>query len=69
MGVMISISGYSSVAIAEASGKKTTLLLFDAQHIYLFLMGGMKFSEIIKRVRRHAAQTGEAYLLASKFSG
>lgn len=69
MGIMVSISGYSSVAVTEASGKKTTLLLLDAQHVYLFLMGGMKFSDIITRVRRHAAQTGEAYLPATKFSG
>lgn len=69
MGVMVSISGYSSVAITEASGKKTPLLLLDASHIYLFLAGSLKYSEIITRVRRHAAQTGEAYLPAGKFSG
>lgn len=69
MGVMVSISGYSSVAITEASGKKTPLLLLDALHLYLFLAGSLKFSEIITRVRRHAAQTGEAYLPTGKFSG
>ena len=69
MGIMMSISGYSSVAITEASGKKTPMLLLDAQHIYLFLSGNLKFSEIITRVRRHAAQTGEAYLPAGKFGG
>lgn len=69
MGVMASISGYSSVAITEASGKKTPLLLLDASHLYLFLAGSLKFSEIITRVRRHASQTGEAYLPAGKFSG
>jgi hypothetical protein len=69
MGIMLSISGYSSVAISEASGKKTTLLLLDASHVYLFLVGSMKFSEILVRIRRHASQTGESYLPTDKFSG
>jgi hypothetical protein len=68
MGVMVSISSYSSVAISQASGRKTTLLLFDAMHIYLFLSGNLSFRDIISRVRRHASQTGEAYLAAAKFS-
>lgn len=69
MGIMLSISGYSSVAINEASGKKTTLLLLDAAHIYLYLTGSMKFNEILMRIRRHASQTGESYLPTNKFSG
>lgn len=69
MGIMVSMSGYSSVAISDASGSKTTTLLLDAGHVYLFLMGSMGFDEILARVRRHASQTGEAYLPANKFSG
>ncbi len=69
MGIMVSISGYSSVAINDASGSKSTLLVFDANHLYLFLSGAMGFSDIISRVRRHASQTGEAYLAANKFNG
>lgn len=69
MGIMVSISGYSGVAINDASGSKTTLILFDASHLYLFLSGAMKFEDIISRVRRHASQTGEAYLPVPKFNG
>ena len=69
MGVMVSISGYSGVAVTQASGRKTTLLLFDAMHLYLFLSGTLSFKDIIARVRRHASQTGEAFLPAGKFSG
>lgn len=69
MAIMLSISGYSSVAITEASGKKTSLLLLDAPHIYLYLIGSMKFDEILLRIRRHASQTGESYLPGNKFSG
>ena len=69
MGIMLSISGYSSVAVDDASGSKTTLLVLDASHLYLFLAGAMSFTEIITRVRRHASQTGEAYLPVQQFSG
>jgi hypothetical protein len=67
MGVMFSVSGYSSVAIKGASGPKGLLLLFDHSHLYLLLHGGVSMEELICRVRRHASQTGEAYLGPSHF--
>lgn len=69
MGIMSSISGYSSVAITQASGRQTKLMLLDAMHLYLFLSGATSFAEIISRVRRHASQTGEAYLPVANFNG
>lgn len=69
MGIMASISVYSSVAISDASGSKSTTLLMDASHLYLFLSGSMCFEDVISRIRRHASQTGEAYLQINKFSG
>jgi hypothetical protein len=68
MGIMVAISGYSSVAIKEASGSRTPLLLLDHSHVYLALRGIMSFSEIVDRVRRHASQTGEAYLDVNRFN-
>lgn len=67
MGILVSMSGYSSVAINEASGARTPLLLLDYSHLYFCLTGAMPLSEIIDRVRRHASQTGEAYLAPSAF--
>lgn len=69
MGIMVSISGYSSVAIKSASGRRSLLLLLDAQHIYMVLSGLLSFGEIISRVRRHASQTGESYLKVVDFGG
>lgn len=68
MGIMVSISGYSGVAVSGASGRQTKLMLLDATHLYLFLSGSIAFSEIISRARRHVSQTGEAYLLVSGFN-
>ncbi len=58
----------SSVAISEASGDKTPLLLLDHSHIFYALNGSMKFPQIIERVRRHASQTAESYLSVKDFS-
>ena len=69
MGLFVSMAGYSSVAINEASGKKTTMLILDASHIFLALTGGMSLAEVIRRVRRHASQTGESYLPIATFGG
>lgn len=69
MGLFLSMAGYSSVAVKEASGKKSTLLLLDASHMYLILIGGMQCLDVVRRVRRHASQTGEAYLPTSSFGG
>lgn len=62
MGIMISISGYSTVAKKEASGPKTPLLLMDHSHLYMILSNVMKCSDVVERIRRHASQTGVAYL-------
>ena len=56
------VGGYSSPAVKEASGPKGLLLLFDHNHLYMLLHGGCSLEEMICRVRRHASQTGEAYL-------
>lgn len=69
MGVMVSISGYSKTAIKEASCDKTPLLLMDHNHLFYVLGGIMGFPDVIDRIRRHASQTGEAYLPVSDFSG
>ncbi|MBC8462546.1 MAG: hypothetical protein H8D67_31650 [Deltaproteobacteria bacterium] len=69
MGIMVSISGYSSVGVKEASGPKPPILLLDHSHLYLTLRGVMGFADVVERVRRHASQTGEAYLNCEKFGG
>jgi hypothetical protein len=68
MGIMVSMSGYSSTAIQQASGRKTPVILMDYSHIYLNLGGTWTLSEVINRVRRHASQTGQAFLPVSEFS-
>lgn len=68
MGIMVSISGYSPVAVKQASGRKSPLLLLDHGHIYLILSGAWTLPEVVDRVRRHASQTAEAYLAVAEFA-
>lgn len=67
MGIVVSISGYTDVAISEASGPRTPLLLLDYRHIYAVLSGTLSMSDIIERLRRHASQTGESFLPPDRF--
>ena len=69
MGVFVSISGYTEVAKKEASSARTPILLLDHSHLYLVLSGMMNIGDVIERIRRHASQTGEAYLSAKDFTG
>ncbi len=68
MGILVSMSGFSGVAIQEASREKTPILLMDYNHLYCVLTGIMDVKEMIDRIRRHASQTGEAYLHPNDFS-
>ena len=66
IGIVISISGYSSDAIESSSRKSPPLILMNVNHLYLFLTGVMDFSEIINRMYRHLSRTGEATLPVNK---
>ncbi len=52
MGVMVSMAGYSAVAIEAGSGPRTPLLLLDHTHLYFLLSGTATIAEIITRVRK-----------------
>jgi hypothetical protein len=55
MGIMVSMSGYSSVAIDSASGPRSLLLLLDHTHLYMVLQGIEKFDEVLRRLSRHSS--------------
>jgi len=68
MGLFVSISGFTSTAKDAASGERTPLLVLDYQHLYAILTSAMTLSEVVGRIKRHAAQTAVAYLSVSDFS-
>ncbi len=69
MGIMLAMSGYSSVAISDASHARSPLLLIDYNHVYYILQGTATLPEVVTRIRRHSAQEGKAYLPVGEFGG
>ena len=68
MGICISISGFNSGAIKEASRPGTPVLMMDHTHIFnLVLNGTMVLPQVISRIKRHAHQTGQSYLAVEDF--
>lgn len=68
MGLFVTMSGYTHVAIAEASRPRTPLLLVDSTHIFSVLQGLWELPELIGRLRQHASQTSEACLAGSQLT-
>jgi hypothetical protein len=69
MGILVSMSAFSSVALNEASFSKSPLLLLDHSHLYMVLGEIISFPDAIRRIRRHSSQEGKAYLAATEFGG
>jgi ribosomal protein S15P/S13E len=69
MGVMVSMSSFSSVALSEASFSKSPLLLLDHSHLYMVLGEIISFPDAMRRIRRHSSQEGKAFLAATEFGG
>lgn len=62
LGLFLSINGFSADGIAAHSLGRKVLLLMDGSDIMAVLEGRIELPELIKRKRRHAAQTGEIYI-------
>ena len=66
MGIMVSMSGYSSVAIQQASFAKSPLLLFDFNHLHMVLGAVEAFADVLRRVRRHSLPDGKCLSCGSR---
>ena len=58
LGLYISISGFTDGAIAMHSRAQTPLILMDGTDLMPILEGHIDLTEVLKRKRRHAAETG-----------
>lgn len=67
-GLYVSVNGYSPEAIRGMSGKGALkFVCVDGAHIMRAVSQDDGFQAILKRVWRHADETGESYLPVSKF--
>lgn len=64
LGLFASVNGFTSNAITTASRAGSPLLLCDGAHLYRVLQG-KRLDELIRQLRQHHQETGEAYLPAS----
>lgn len=62
LGLFLSINGFSPDGIRAHSSGRKVLLLMDGSDIMAVLEGRIELPELLRRKRRHAAQTGEIYL-------
>ncbi len=63
LGLFISINGFSEEAIQTYSPSSRKLaLLMDGNHLNAVIDGRVPLPELLRRIRRHASQTGEVYL-------
>lgn len=68
MGLLVSLSGFTTGAIAAASKQRTPMLLLDHTHLFsLILRGVMTLPQVVSRIKRHASQTGASYLAVGDF--
>jgi hypothetical protein len=62
LGLFLSINGFSPEGVAAHSSGRRVLLLMDGADIMAVLDGRIGLPELLKRKRRHAAQTGEIFI-------
>ena len=63
MGMFISVSGFTSGAIA-AYRERTPLITVDGDDLYCVLDRRVGLDELLKRKKRHASETGSCYFTA-----
>ena len=62
LGLFISINGFSPEAVTTHSTGRRVLLLMDGGDLLAVLEGRIDLQELLRRKRRHAAQTGNIFL-------
>lgn len=62
LGLFISINGFSAEAVTTHSTGRPVLLLMDGKDLLSVLEGRIDLQDLLRRKRRHAAQTGNIFL-------
>jgi hypothetical protein len=65
LGLFVAINGFSETGIGNHSGARPTMILMDGADLWAVLEARIPLSEMLRRKRRHAAQTGQILLRVS----
>jgi len=61
LGLFLSINGFADFAVQAHSQKRSVILLMDGMDLMAVLDKRIEFDELIRRKKRHAAETGSIY--------
>ena len=59
LGLFVAVNGFSATAIGIHSGSRPTMILMDGSDLWAVLEARVPLTEMLRRKRRHASQTGE----------
>jgi hypothetical protein len=59
LGLFVAVNGFSDTAIGNHSRSRPTMILMDGSDLWAVLEARVALTEMLRRKRRHAAQTGE----------
>lgn len=62
LGLFVSINGFAPAAVTNQSRSRPRLILMDGADLWAVLEGRIPLPELLRRKRRHAAQTGDVHL-------
>lgn len=66
LGLFVSISGFQPTAVERVGiGNRNVLILADGYDLTISLEGRIRFDELLRRKKQHAARTGEIMLRAA----
>lgn len=65
LGLFVAINGFSETAIGNHSRARPTMILMDGADLWAVLEARIPLTEVLRRKRRHASQTGEILLRIS----
>ena len=66
LGLFVAINGFSETAVGTHSGGRPTMILMDGADLWAVLEARIPLTEMLRRKRRHAAQTGEDLVPGSR---
>jgi hypothetical protein len=67
LGLFVAINGFSDTAVGNHSRTRPTMILMDGADLWAVLERRLPRPDLLRRKRRHAAQTGEIVLHVSAF--
>lgn len=67
LGLFVAMNGFSETGVRNHSRLRPTMILMEGGDLWAVLEGRMPLPDLLRRKRRHAAQTGEILLRVSDF--